>query len=332
MYISAIICTHNRSRHLEAAVASLINQTLPRDGYEIIVVDNASADDTGQVVRGLSSGTLNVRHVYEPELGLSHARNRGVAEARGDVVAFMDDDAVADPQWLSAIKATFEGVSPQPVCVGGKVSPIWESPRPDWLPDDSKLGILTVLHWGEQPLWLQWGRQYLVGTNIAFKKDRLLAVGGFNPTLGRKGEGLLADEESLVLSLIYYGFGEKSIYYQPEAHVRHLIPDLRVSKRYLFKRCYSHAASGFLRQEIVYRMLSASNRHLLKDSLLWEVNKPRFIVNHVKIVLSIMKDSVYAVLTRSKPRRTEYLFHIAFKLGHFVESSKYVLGLSGPLK
>src|SRR2546430_8014065 len=97
--ISAIICTFKRPDYLRHALRSLCNQTLSREDYEIIVVDNAVEAEAEQVVREFQDGKINLRYVTEPEVGLSRARNTGLKVAAGRYVAYIDDDARADAQW-----------------------------------------------------------------------------------------------------------------------------------------------------------------------------------------------------------------------------------------
>src|SRR5688572_20182007 len=121
--ISAVVCTYNRSDRMAAAVRSLLVQTLPSTDYEVLVVDNCSTDDTAAVVDRLRQGAPNLRYEHEPTLGLNPARNRGWQAARAPHVAYLDDDAIADPGWLAAILEVFETVRPTPAAVGGKIEP-----------------------------------------------------------------------------------------------------------------------------------------------------------------------------------------------------------------
>src|SRR5579864_2159978 len=100
MKISVVVPTYNRARSVMRTIVSLTEQTLPP--MEIVVIDNGSTDDTGDVVRDLARGVRRLRHIVEPRLGVSRARNRGAGEASGELVAFLDDDAVAAPEWLEA--------------------------------------------------------------------------------------------------------------------------------------------------------------------------------------------------------------------------------------
>ncbi len=116
--ISVVVITRNRAEWLKDALDSLAGQSRWPD--EVIVVDNASEDHTRDVVGSLDSG-LNVKYVYEPVLGIPRARNAGVENSTGDIVAFMDDDCVADKDWLKFIEIPFVK-DPNVGVVGGEVT------------------------------------------------------------------------------------------------------------------------------------------------------------------------------------------------------------------
>jgi glycosyltransferase involved in cell wall biosynthesis len=235
--ISAVLCTHNRADRLRDALQSLRRQTLPPDAFEIIVVDNRSTDSTPALVRDLQSSAPNLRYVREEELGLNPARNRGWQSATAPYVAYLDDDAVAAPEWLEALVAAFETVRPTPAAVGGRIDPIWESPRPPWL-SDSLLDMYSVCDYSPTGTFLKdvLHQRNLVGANIAFSRSALERVGGFTRGLDRIGTNLLSGGELLVqLQLEDLGL---PIYYEPRAAVGHLVPAARVSKHWLRSRCY----------------------------------------------------------------------------------------------
>lgn len=237
--ISAIICTHDRVEYLQKAILSLTAQTMPVTDYEILIIDNASPPIVCEFIRNKFSGIKNIRYIYEPVLGLSKARNTGWLNARAELVAYLDDDAIAAPQWLEKICETFETISIPLGCVGGKVEPIWEGPRPTWLPDDM-LSNLTVLDLSEIPLFLN-DDQWLAGANIAFPKYLLKEVNGFREDLGRKGKKLLSMEEiDLFRQLKKKGFAS---YYHPEILVRHHVAKDRLVKKWFYKRYYWQGVS-----------------------------------------------------------------------------------------
>ena len=135
-HLSVIIPAHNRASYLSKSIESVLNQSLDRDSYEIMVVDNASSDNTEEVVSSFSE--QGVRYVFEERLGLSYARNTGIESASGRYVAFLDDDAVADASWLESIVNFFRDF-PEAGAVGGKVFPIYEKEKPKWLSKDLEI-------------------------------------------------------------------------------------------------------------------------------------------------------------------------------------------------
>jgi glucosyl-dolichyl phosphate glucuronosyltransferase len=226
--VSVIVCTYNRATYLEKCLESLSQQTYKN--YEIIVVNGPSTDETSQVIEKFPT----FKRINQEQLkGLSHARNFGIKVAKGDIVAFIDDDAIANKDWIERIMDTFETIEPQPVCIGGKIEPIWEMPRPEWW-EKNLLSCLPVLDISQTPLFLK--EKYLFGTNMAFEKNLLQSLGGFSENLGRKGDILLSNEDTMIQDIIrnlgYHCF------YHPDILVKHHIPHERLTKTWLLKRCY----------------------------------------------------------------------------------------------
>lgn len=242
--ISAIICTLNRIDYLRKAIKSLAEQTLPKDHYEILVVDNGSTDDTRQAVLEEFSSVRNLRYLYEPILGLSQARNTGWKSAHGRYVAYLDDDAIANSNWLEKILSVFEAIPSDVGCLGGRVVPIWKTPRTPWLPAEL-LSYLSIMHPSNNPAILDHNR-HIAGANIAFPRNIIDAVGGFQTDLGRKGNKLLSNEEILLRRQIEAkGY---SCFYHPEIVVWHHVPANRVTKGYLLRRLYWQGVSEALTQ------------------------------------------------------------------------------------
>ena len=141
---------------------------------------------------------------------------------------------------MEMIVRAFEDVEPRPVCVGGKVEPIWEIPKPDWFPR-LLLGYLSLLDLGDEAHWCDISKEYLVGCNIAFWKRSLSDMGGFNPLLGRRGQSLKGNEEIELLRKIKQS--GQGIYYEPRAIVHHFIPKERLTRKWLIRRFYHEGIS-----------------------------------------------------------------------------------------
>ena len=246
---SVVICTHNRAGLLPDAIASTLDQVYPSDRFELIVVDNASSDDTQHVIEGLRSASpVDYRSVVEDSLGLSYARNRGIAEATHEYVAFLDDDAVAAPRWLRAFNRVIN--EHRALVVGGRVDKSF--PAGFELPEWFNTQYLTH-HFGVN--YRERGRNetvirirqplYLSGGNTAYAKRLFDHFGGFNCEFGRKGAGgLLASEETILnMQLERAGI---PLYYTDEAYIRHFVDAWRVEKGHLRKKSYWSGATRAL--------------------------------------------------------------------------------------
>jgi glycosyltransferase involved in cell wall biosynthesis len=179
--ISAIICTHNRASYLGAAIDSLLGQTYA--AYEVIVVDNASTDDTRAVVEARLPHP-QLTYCYEGTLGLSAARNRGAAIAHGSLLAYLDDDAEASADWLAALAEAFVDY-PQAAIAGGSVSLLWpaDCTPPRWL-SPTLAESLGAYDWDHVPAHHRTLAKLPRGLNYAVKKSFLDAAGGFDPSWG----------------------------------------------------------------------------------------------------------------------------------------------------
>ena len=237
--ISAVLCTRNRARYLRRAIESLVGQSMPDDRYEIIVVDNASEDETSQVVQEEFREIRNLRYIYEPIRGLSQARNAALEDARGEYIAYLDDDAVASTQWLAKILNVFDTVKPTPGCVGGRIDLIWERPRPAWMPERLLDGYGRI-DWSEKPMFLG-DEQYIGGGNSAYVRRLLREVGGFSTRLGRKPNSLLSNEEILLRRQLET-LGHRC-YYDPDIRIQHHVLASRITKRFLLRRGFWQGVS-----------------------------------------------------------------------------------------
>jgi glycosyltransferase involved in cell wall biosynthesis len=232
--LTVAICTHNRASYLALALQSLWVQTAPASDFQVLVVDNASTDATPTVVELARSARPDIRYVREDKLGLSHARNRAIAETFTPCIAFLDDDAIAAPAWVERLVHCFTQVTPRPAAVGGPIHPIWEAPRPPWLAD-CLLGYLTVLE-RRGSSHLDLGKQPIFGANMAFDRQALVDVGGFSTALGRIGDRLLSGEEMLLLRQLHARGACGN--YDEEASVRHHVAASRLTKDWFYRRIY----------------------------------------------------------------------------------------------
>src|SRR5262249_34402392 len=184
LFMSVIIPSLNRCQVLMNAIASAQKQTWPPDHYEIIVVDNGSKDGTSGVVEQLAKDSKTaVRLVYEPRLGLHHARHAGARAAKGEILIFTDDDATFGPEWVRAYAEAFAKY-PEMLAAGGPVRPFWETPPPQWLLDyigEAKIfGILFLMEPYQEFRLGQNG--VFFGVNMALRRS-VFDWTGFHPLL-----------------------------------------------------------------------------------------------------------------------------------------------------
>ena len=239
-FVSVIICTHNRSSLLRRALTSVVEQDADPSKYEILVVDNGSTDNTKEVVAEPRKGPV-IHYIYEPKLGLCIARNTGWREARGDIIAYFDDDAIASPGWISAIRNAFMMRGADIGVVGGPARPIWEIARPDWLADQLVCS-LTAVDWGQEDRYIvDPAQEWLVGANMALPRKVLAAVGGFHPWLDRVGNNLLSSGDVfLQKEVIRRGY---KCFYSSSMIIGHLAPASRLRQEWFLRRYYWQGVS-----------------------------------------------------------------------------------------
>jgi len=218
---------------LRGSLTCLADQKFnPALQWEVVVVDNNCTDDTRTVVlRALDGFSVPLRCVEEPKQGLSNARNRGIAEARGRYLLFTDDDTRPETGWVQTLWDTFQKYNCD--AVGGRVEILWPAARPLWFADEL-ISSLAGVDYGDQEIALSYDRRPL-GANMAFQRSVFERIGNFDPELGRIGAKLLGGEETELFRRLCEA-GMTGIY-QPRAVVRHLIEPDRVRKKY-FRKIY----------------------------------------------------------------------------------------------
>lgn len=244
--ITVAICTYNRADLLEETLGRVLQQQVPASlEWEILVVDNASTDHTRRVVERLAAESEGrVRYIHEQRQGISWARNSAVDSARGEVIAFTDDDVIPEPDWLANVVGTFRAHD----CagVGGRVLERWEFEPPDWwsATQDALNSAIVGFHPGGDPRPLEIPP---FGANMAFRREMFEEYGGFRTDLGRSGDELISGEDT--------EFGRRLldagevIRYAPEAIVRHPVSRERATKAY-FRRWYYDFGRTVVRRDL----------------------------------------------------------------------------------
>jgi len=247
MYLSVIVPTYNRERMLCNAIDSIINQSLSKDNYEILVIDNNSSDDTKNIVNKYVKETSNLKYLFEPIPGLLSGRHKGAKEAKGNILVFTDDDVIADNDWLKAIAETFKDTSVK--IVGGRNLPIFETEPPGWINNiwqkkkdgNSYCGHLSLLDLQDKCKIID--ISFVWGLNLSIRKETLLLLNGFHPDAypwelrQYRGDG----ETGLGYKAKILGI---NAIYQPKALIYHYIPKDRMTIEYFKKRSYLQGISN----------------------------------------------------------------------------------------
>lgn len=238
MLISVIVCTRNRASQLRHVLNSFLYLNSPEGAtWEMLVVDNGSTDETPSVIDEFAD-RLPVRRVWQPEPGLSNARNAGVAAAKGDYICWTDDDVEVDSEWLAAYARAFHRY-PDGAIFGGVVEPVYEAPPPAWMIENGELLANLMAKRDHGPVERKMPTELHLlpyGANFALRaaEQRQFL---YDPNLGVSPNHKRLGEESTVLMAIAALGG--SYYWIPSSRVRHLIPVARMSVDYI--KVYFHS-------------------------------------------------------------------------------------------
>jgi len=247
--ISVVVCTYNRSELLSKCLRSLVQQSLNKDLYEVIVADNNSTDDTQKILQEFILKEPNFRSCHEDRKGANHARNAGCRIARGEYIAFIDDDAVAYPDWLSNILEFIER-HPEVVVFGGPYDAYSLVHKPTWFPPE--YGMLSL---GNEERPIKIGAEWVTGTNLIVRKNAFFRVGGFHEKLGSVEKGIFYFGEEIRLLIDFSEHGH-TIYYVPTVRVKHLIRTDKMNLKYLLVSGYRMGRNHCLTLNVKRSLLS----------------------------------------------------------------------------
>jgi glucosyl-dolichyl phosphate glucuronosyltransferase len=232
MQTTVILCTYNRCRLLQPALQSLAASELPGGvEWEILVVDNNSSDQTRQVVEEFARRYPGrFRYLFESSQGKSFALNAGIRESQSEVLAFADDDAVVEPDWLwNLTSSLYQGGW---LGAGGRIVPVWPKPLPNWLsPEDpDTMGPFVAFDLGSEagPL-----KRPPYGANMAFRRETFEKYGRFRIDLGpRPGSEIRREDIEFAERLLIAG---EPLRYEPAAVVHHPVPEDRMKKSFVLR-------------------------------------------------------------------------------------------------
>lgn len=274
--VTVIVCCHNSTARLPATLEHLSRQVVdPNINWEVVVVDNASTDDTAALARRLwPAGWASLRAVPEPQLGLAYARVRGIAEARYDILSFIDDDNWVNARWVQTVFDVMRE-HPEVGALGGIIAPAFEMARPTWFepvaylyatgPENEPSGDVTGVH-------------MLCGAGLNVRSAALTDIRrkGFCPiAVGRQGTSFGAGEDSeMTYFLRLAGW---RLWIDPRLRITHFLPERRLKWDYACRLAYGSAFAGVERDALVYackppRSGPSLRLRWLRERWFWQVS------------------------------------------------------------
>jgi glucosyl-dolichyl phosphate glucuronosyltransferase len=257
---------------------SLCQQTVPVSDFEVLAVDNASKDGTLQVVEHFFTQLPNLRYIFEPRLGLSMARNRGWQEARGEYIAYIDDDSKAPAQWLEIALDVIHRENPD--MFGGPFYPFYSVPKPAWYKDEYNIAAN-----GDHPKQLA-ANEFFPGGNMFIQSDVFDLIGGFDERLGMAGSQLGYAEETAFLNRLRMQKPGSSIFYEPRLLTYHLVRPEKFSLVWQFRSRFPQGRQNYL-------AYSAGVHTLTFKQLLTFIVIPLLIIYQATIGVLLRNRSIY---------------------------------------
>ena len=247
MKLSIVISTYNNAESLIRTLESVVAQDADKSLWECVVVNNASTDNTAErfAVFAQSHNDTNLRMVNEPQQGLSYGRNRGIAESKGTIIAFIDDDETINKEFVSAYIDLFDNHGA--FVAAGALKVCYDTARPKWMSHYTEKMIANPLDLGDEVITIT-RTVTPTGGNMAFNREVFNIYGNFNVSLGRKGTALFGGEENELFDRIR-DLGERIIY-SPHAIAYHHIADKKLTAEYFDKLSYGVGVSKRIRAEI----------------------------------------------------------------------------------
>lgn len=263
--LTAIICTYNRAKYIGPLLESIAANDLPKAEYEILLVDNNCTDNTREICETFAEAhpELSFRYTTEPEQGLSAARNRGIKEAKGDIIVYIDDDALVDPHYLRDYAEWFSA-HPDTMACGGPIIPLYETQEPEWMSPYTRALLTAWMDYGDTPREYPKGR-FPGGGNAAYRKSVFEKVGYFNTELGRKGDSLMGAEEKDIFDKMH-ALGMQ-ILYLPTPVLHHIIPQKKLEKDF-FDRWTLQIGMSERKRTLAISKTKYLNR-LLSEAVKW---------------------------------------------------------------
>jgi glycosyltransferase involved in cell wall biosynthesis len=279
--VSVVICTYNRADLARNAITSVLQQGVSHEEYELLIVDNASTDHTYEMSQEFCDKYSNVRYMFEHNVGLSYARNLGWREARGEYIAYLDDDGLARSGWLSAALNVIE--ERHPPAFGGPFYAFYMTAKPYWYKDEYESSVLSSFPRPYKE------NEYPNGGNLFILRELLERAGGFDSSFGMSGNKLGYAEETHLLKKLKDQDPDCVFYYDPAVSIDHLVRPEKMTLRW-------KSVSVFAGAKAYYRIMPRG----------YGIRKIYLFHALLKKICSFVKDITWGILTRDKKKYPFY--------------------------
>ncbi len=232
MKVSVVVCTYADERFPDfcEAVESVLGQSY--ESVEVVLVIDGNRSVFERVSEEFGERSDVVIHCNEENSGLSYSRTKGVELASGDVIAFLDDDAIAAQNWITELVKGYDKTDA--IAVGGRMVPEWVAGRPEFLPEE----FYWLIGANYEPRLEDWSEvRNTLGSNMSFRREVFEEVGGFDEQVGLTGDNQIQAEETELAMRMYDRFG-KGMLYNPDAVVAHKVFDYRTEPAWLLRRAF----------------------------------------------------------------------------------------------
>lgn len=265
MRFSFITCTYNRDKYIGQTLQSVCDQKYPDNNYEIIVIDNNSTDNTASICEEFRAEypNKNFRYFKEMNQGLSFALNRGIKEAQGEYLIFVDDDETIIPEHLERLDNHLR-TYPEAVLCGTPVIPVYEIPEPKWMSRFTQRLIGGYFDQGKEVKILE-AKNYPGTGHTIIKKELYERYGNYNTELGRKGTSLIGAEDKDMFNRLKNN--NIVCYYLPDIPIYHHIPPNKMTDEFFHKLTYSIGKSERIRTKSVSE--KEFRNRLLSEGIKW---------------------------------------------------------------
>ena len=281
MHLSIVLCTYNGASSLAATLASLKQLSVPPElSWELVLVNNNSTDDTQSIIEQFARRSgLNVECVFEPGQGRAFALNAGIRTAKGNLIAFTDDDVIVDSQWLIGLSNAFAAFD----CMGiaGKVVPVWTQPQPKWLEMEGQQ-VVGHFDYGEESREIDLPP---IGGNMAFRRSAFEKYGLFRVELGiNKSEIGGTEDDEFGRRLLT---AREKIVYAPQAIIYLPVESHRLTKEYFLRWFYSMGKANM-------------RAKMWPQNAVCYFSVPRYLFG------TVLRNSFWWVITLDEKRRFQY--------------------------